>query len=83
MGELIVGIKQSMSEAIEESFHSMIVNSFKWMGRGIIDNSYIICLTVCLLALLLYISGQRKAGKYVSLSFVIYFVLQALRGFVK
>ena len=61
----------------------MLINSFKWIAKGVIDNSYSICLITCLLALLLYVGGQKKAGKYVSISFVVYFTLQALRGFVK
>lgn len=81
--EIITDIKQAVGEAIQESFHSMITNSLKWIARGVIDNSYMICLIICLLALLLYIAGQRKAGKYVSISFIIYFTLQALKGFVK
>lgn len=80
---MIENIKEQISEAISESFSSMITNFFKWIAIGIIDNSYMICLIICLLALLLYVAGQRKAGKYVSISFVVYFTLQALRSFIK
>jgi hypothetical protein len=78
-----LSIKQQVSDAIAESFQSLITNFLKWMARGVIDNSYMICLIVCLLALALYVAGQRKAGKYVSISFVVYFILQSLKGFVK
>lgn len=78
-----VDLKQQITEAISDSLYSGIINCLKWIIRGVIYNSYMICLVVCLLALALYISGQRKAGKYVSISFVIYFILQSLKGFVK
>ena len=80
---MIEDIKIQITEAISESFHSMAINSLKWIANGVIDNSYIICLITCLLALLLYVAGQKKAGKYVSISFIVYFTLQALRSFVK
>ena len=62
----------------------ILKNSFielgKWIALGIINNSYWICLVVCIAALILYIAGLKKAGKYCSISFVIYVVLQALKG---
>jgi hypothetical protein len=76
-------IKQQITEAISESFHSFFSSIFKRVAIGIIDNSYMICLVVCLLALALYIGGQRKAGKYVGGSFIVYYILQALRVFIK
>jgi hypothetical protein len=78
-----LNLKQQISEAISESFHSFFTNIFKRVAIGVIDNSYMICMVICLLALALYIGGQRKAGKYVGGSFVIYYILQALRVFVK
>lgn len=80
---LNIDIKQQVSEAITESLQSAITSFLKWMARGVINNSYMFCLVVCLLALTLYVGGQRKAGKYVGMSFVIYFILQSLKGFVK
>lgn len=50
----------------------------KWILQGIIGSSYLICLTACLLALILYVAGMKKAGKYVSISFIIYFLIQAV-----
>jgi hypothetical protein len=80
---LDLNIKQQVSEAISESLNTFFINSLKWIARGIIDNSYLICMITCLLALALYVGGQRKAGKYVSISFVIYFILQSIKVFVK
>lgn len=73
-------MKETIINAIVEGLKQSATNFFKWIGLGIINSSYWICLTACLVALILYIAGQRKAGKYVSISFVIYVVLQAIKG---
>ncbi len=57
----------------------MIREFFKTLALGIIDNSYWITLSVAIIALILYIAGMKKAGKYVSVSFVVYFILQCLK----
>lgn len=73
-------MKETIINAIVEGIKQSVVNFVKWIGVGIINGSYWICLIACLIALILYIAGQRKAGKYVSISFVIYVVLQAIKG---
>lgn len=73
-------MKETIINAIVEGLKQSAINLIKWVGLGIINGSYWICLTACLVALILYIAGQRKAGKYVSISFVIYVVLQAIKG---
>lgn len=76
----IEGLKTSIVTGILEGIKNSLLNFFKWVGIGIINNSYWVCLFVCIVALILYIGGQRKAGKYVTLSVVIYFFLQAIKG---
>ena len=56
-----------------------IVETLKDLAFVIISGSYWICLVICLVALILYVAGLKRAGKYVSISFVIYFVLQCLK----
>lgn len=73
-------MKETIINAIVEGLKQSTINLIKWIGLGIINGSYWICLTACLVALILYIAGQKKAGKYVSISFVIYVVLQAIKG---
>lgn len=73
-------MKETIINAIVEGLKQSAINLIKWVGLGIINSSYWICLTACLIALILYIAGQKKAGKYVSISFVIYVVLQAIKG---
>lgn len=73
-------MKETIINGIVEGLKQSVINFLKWIGMGIINSSYWICLTACLIALLMYIAGQRKAGKYVSISFVVYFILQAIKG---
>lgn len=73
-------MKETIINGIVEGLKQSVINFLKWIGLGIINESYWICLVACLIALILYIAGQRKAGKYVSISFVIYCILQAIKG---
>lgn len=73
-------MKETIVNAIIEALKTSATNFLKCIGLGIINGSYWICLIACLLALILYIAGEKKAGKYVSISFVIYVILQALKG---
>ena len=79
----VENLREMLTSAIMEALKNSIVNFLKWIALGIIKNSYWICLTACLIALLLYIAGQKKAGKYVSISFIVYFILQALKGVIE
>lgn len=73
-------MKETIINAIVEGLKQSVTNFLKWIGLGVINGSYWICLTACLVALILYIAGQKKAGKYASISFVVYVVLQAIKG---
>lgn len=76
----IEGLRTNIVTGILEGIKNGLINFFKWIGIGIINNSYWVCLFICITALILYIGGQRKAGKYVTLSIVIYFFLQSIKG---
>ena len=73
-------MKETIIAAIVEGIKQTVLNFIKWMALGIINGSYWICLIACLIAIAMYIAGQKKAGKYVSISFVIYCILQAIKG---
>lgn len=47
-----------------------------------INCSYFICLSACLLSLILYIGGLKKARKYIPISFIIYFLCQSIKGVI-
>ena len=64
-------------------FKKVLQEALKSVFEGIVNSSYIICLTVAMISILLYVCGQKKAGKYVSISIVIYVLLQALKGAIK
>lgn len=69
-----------MVEVIEEALINCTVKLMKFLFVGLIKGSFWICLISCLISLLLYVGGQRKAGKGISISFILYVLLQALRG---
>lgn len=48
--------------------------------QGVVASSYLICLCVALMSIILYVCGCKKAGKYVSVSIVVYILIQALKG---
>lgn len=61
-------------------FKDFFIDMCQTIITGIANNSYYICLFICMGALLLYVSGSKKSGKYVSISFVIYVLLQVIKG---
>ena len=76
--EAIKELVSNCSSYVIDQIKTGILEIIKWGALGIIDNSFYFCLMASLIALLLYISGQKKAGKYVTTIFIIYFILQAL-----
>ena len=56
-----------------------LMNVGKDTALALINSSYWICLFVCMFAIILDVAGLKKAGKYVSISFVIYFLLQCFK----
>jgi hypothetical protein len=69
-------------DKIQSSFSDFLIYILKGIATFIIESSDLACPIICLLALAFYVAGNRKAGKYVSGSFVFYFLAQALRRFV-
>jgi len=98
MGDFISSQADKISTSVQQGIQSTvdnIVNSMKdnmlnlliyilkGLGTFIVETADITCPIICLLALAFYISGNRKAGKYVSGSFVFYFIAMALRMVLK
>lgn len=42
--------------------------------------SYWLCLLTAIIATILYVSGLKKAGKYVPVTMVVYFLLECIKG---
>lgn len=65
----------------------MLKDFWDWICKStvtqIANKSYYPCLIVAIIALILYVSGQKKAGKYVPLSIIVYFLLQCFKAAVK
>lgn len=69
-----------IADGIVKGFKKTFITFFKWILLGIIDNSFWICLILCMMSLLIYAIGGKKAGKYCTGSFVLYVFLQAIKG---
>jgi hypothetical protein len=76
---LVHGVTAGVKQAVIDGLREGIIKLFTWIGTGILAGSYWICLIVCITALLMYIAGFKKAGKYVGLSFIVFFVLQCIK----
>ena len=71
---------ETLTLAIETAIKNVIISMLKSLLRGIVASSFWICLFICMISLMLYITGNRKAGKYVTGSFIIFVILQAVGG---
>lgn len=69
-----------MSEAIELALKNSALNLGKWILTGVVNSSFWICLTAAIISIILYGCGMKKVGKVVPISFVIYVILQCVRG---
>jgi DNA repair exonuclease SbcCD nuclease subunit len=47
-----------------------------------INNSYYICLLLCLFSMALYVCGHKKAGTWATITVVVYFLLRAIKGVI-
>lgn len=65
----------------------MIKDFFDWILKSsttqIANNSYYPCVIVAIIALILYISGLKQAGKFIPFSMIVYFLLQCLKAAAK
>lgn len=57
-----------------------ILSGLKCIALGILNSSYYICLFTSLLGIILYVAGCKKAGKYVSVSLILYVFSECLRS---
>jgi hypothetical protein len=73
------GIDKAM-QSFQDKAIDFLIYVLKCIGNFIVETSDITCPIICLLALAFYITGNRKAGKYVSGSIVFYFLAQAIKG---
>ena len=49
----------------------------------VLDSSYGICLTVAMVGLIMYCAGYKKGAKAVTISLIIFVVLQAIKVVIK
>ena len=68
-----------MSDKVTVAIGNCVVKAIKFLFEGLIKGSFCICLIACIISLLLYVCGERKAGKGMSISIILYVLLQALK----
>lgn len=65
----------------------IIINESKdlgvWILNGTINASYTVCLMLGLISLILYLIGNKKFGKYIPASILLYYLMQCLRVVIK
>lgn len=66
-----------------EYIQEFLIDCLKAIFKGLVSTSYLICLVVACLSVLLYVGGCKKAGKGVSISIIIYVLLSAFAGEMK
>jgi len=69
----------NLTSQLKESSLNFLIYVLKCLGVFIINTADISCPIICLIALAFYITGNRKAGRYVSGSLVFYVLSQAIR----
>lgn len=84
-------LKDSINSVLEplktiQSFLDYILHPskiFMLLWHWTLQYSYLICLLICVSAILLYIFGFKKSGKWIPFSIGIYTVLQAIGSVLK
>ena len=64
---------------IAEGIKIALLDILKTLGLNIVASSYWICLIICMVSILIYIAGQKKAAKYTTISLVVYIILEAFK----
>lgn len=73
--EIIDGVSTKILNGLKEG----LLNFGKWILSGLITNSYWIFLWCAIIAVILYIIGIKKAGKYITISIMLHLIMQMLR----
>ncbi|MBB6715970.1 hypothetical protein [Clostridium gasigenes] len=60
-----------------------ILEGLQSLGVIILDGSYSICLAVAMVGLIFYMAGYKKGAKAVTLSIIIFVLLQAIKVVIK
>lgn len=68
---------ENVANSIEIGFKNMIADFIKSVFYGVLNNSFWICLIISMICLILYIAGLKKAGRYCTVSFIIYILIEA------
>lgn len=79
-------IKQAIVDALKQVGVN-ILGGVKSVAKGgflaLIPASYWVCLGVSLISVILYIYGDKKKGKFIGISVVVYTLLEAIGSAIK
>ncbi len=67
---------------IDSYVKNKAINFIFSLLKDFVSFSYWICLFIAIISTILYVAGLKKAGKYVSVSMVIYFLLECFKATV-
>lgn len=77
--DIVDGVVNGITGGIKTS----VIDGVKWLSITIIDSSYTVCLGVAIIGLIAYCAGYKKGAKAVTLSIIIFVVLQAIKVVIK
>ena len=69
---------EMIEKAIENALRNSMLSFFRWFLEGLISSSYWICLFICMISLIFYITGSKKAGRWCTGSFVSFIIIQSV-----
>lgn len=79
MGEFLKDPAKYIADGVKSGLGEALKSAGIWTLNTLVDGSYYICLGVALIAIFLYISGKKDAGKWVGISFIVFFILQSIK----
>jgi hypothetical protein len=79
--DYIVNSIKAVEKFIYYIMHPTKIFTFFW--HITLEYSYFICLTICIVSVLLYVFGSKKCGKYATISLGVYTVIQAVGSALK
>ncbi|MBB6623856.1 hypothetical protein H7E67_10495 [Clostridium gasigenes] len=71
--------KNDIVGGIVDNIKDKMLDGVKWISLAVIESSYAICLTIAMVGLIFYCAGYKKGAKAVTLSIIIFVVLQAIK----
>lgn len=79
--DYIVNAIKAVGNFVDYIIHPTKIFTLFW--HWTLEYSYIICLTICIASVLLYVFGSKRCGRYATISLGVYAVIQAVGSALK